>query len=232
MITLIIDMETTGLEPKYNDVWNISWLILEREKAVKFRDRYYPIRAFGADYWKFSMDYVEKDGLIYPRRYRVSRNHYWTEDKELIEDVINADIIVGHNIGFELGFLKLIIPDVWRKAQYCTMNMTTDICKLPYNEHKYKWPKLQEAYSLLIEGQGLSGLERFIPGNWHDARYDVFAALRIYEYMTQTKFDIPWYIWLQAGVGKGYLGELKGKMKSKIWELKNIFKKEEEELPF
>jgi DNA polymerase III epsilon subunit-like protein len=146
--------------------------------------------------------------------------------------VKRSDIIVGHNVNFELGFLEIIVPDVWKKAHYCTMNITTDICKLPYNEYKYKWPKLQEAYGLLIDGQGLLGLERFIPGNWHDARYDVFATLKVYEYMTRTKFDIPWYIWLQAGVGKGYIGELKGKVKSKLWELKNIFKKEEEELPF
>ncbi|MGC8777045.1 MAG: hypothetical protein ACP5P2_03880, partial [Candidatus Micrarchaeia archaeon] len=93
-----------------------------------------------------------------------------------------------------------------------------------------------EAYYLLVSSNGLSGLETYIPGDWHDAKYDVFAALRIYEYMTQTKFIIPPWIWLQAGVGKGYIGQLKCKVDYQVWKLKNniikTLKKEEEELPF
>jgi DNA polymerase III epsilon subunit-like protein len=243
MRTIIIDMETTGLNPHRDDVWNIAWLLVEGDKVVKYRDRYYPIKKFGYDYWKFSFDYVEKDGLIYPRKYKANKKHHWTEDQELKEDILNADIIVGHKVDFELGFLGLIIPEVDTKAQYCTMYLTTNICKLPfpYDDYdrvgdEYKWPKLQEAYYLLVEGQGLSGLERYIPGTWHDARYDVFAALRIYEYMTQTKFDISWYIWLQAGVVRGYLKQLKNRMDTKLWKLKNnilrTFKKDEEEIPF
>ncbi len=244
MKTIIIDMETTGLSPHRDDVWNIAWLIIEKSKVVKFRDRFYPIRKFGYDYWKFSFDYVEKDGLIYPRKYKATHRHHWTEDKELVKDVMTADIIVGHKVDFELGFLELIVPDVWEKAQYCTMYLTTNICKLPfpYDDYdrvgdEYKWPKLQEAYYLLVEGQGLSGLERYIPGTWHDARYDVFAALRIYEYMIGAKFDIPPWIWIQAGVGKGFLGQLKAKVDYQVWKLKNninnIFKKDDkEEMPF
>jgi DNA polymerase III epsilon subunit-like protein len=256
MRTIIIDMETTGLNPHRDDVWNIAWLLVEGDKVVKYRDRYYPIKKFGYDYWKFSFDYVEKDGLIYPRKYKANKKHHWTKDKELIKDVMTADIIVGHKVDFELGFLGLIIPEVETKAQYCTMYLTTNICKLPfpYDDEvgdEYKWPKLQEAYYLLVEGQGLSGLERYIPGTWHDARYDVFAALRIYEYMTQTKFDISWYIWLQAGVVRGYLKQLKNTMDFKLWILKSrvdsqlgklknnilrtVFKKDvkdDEEIPF
>jgi DNA polymerase III epsilon subunit-like protein len=239
MRTLIIDMETTGLSPYSDDVWNIAWLVMEKDKIVKFRDRYYPIRKFGYDHWGFSLDYIEEGGLIYPRDYKATKKHHWTEDQELIEDVKRSDIIVGHHVGFELGFLGLIIPEVETKAQYCTMNMTTYVCKLPRYD-KYKWPKLQEAYYLLVEGQGLSGLERLIPGNWHDARYDVFATLKVYEYMTQTKFDIPPWIWIQAGVVRGYLGQLKGKVDYQVWKLKNninnilrTFKKDdEEEIPF
>jgi DNA polymerase III epsilon subunit-like protein len=216
-------------------------LILEKDKVVKYRDRYYPIKKFGYDYWKFSFDYVEKDGLIYPRRYRVNRNHHWTEDQELIEDVKRSDIIVGHHVGFELGFLELIIPDISEtKAQYCTMKLTTDVCKLPYSKYKYKWPKLEEAYVLLIEGQGLSGIEKYIDGYWHNAKYDVFASMRVYEYMIGAKFDIPWYIWLQAGVVRGFFGQLKAKVDYQVWKLKNNinnilkpFKKDDkEEMPF
>lgn len=248
MRTIIIDMETTGLYPHRDDVWNIAWLIVEEDKVVKFRDRYYPIIRFGDDYWKFSMDYEKDRELIYPRKYKATHRHHWTGDQELIEDVKRSDIIVGHNVNFELGFLELIIPDIREtKAQYCTMNMTTYVCKLPfpYDEYddeegdEYKWPKLQEAYYLLVSSNGLSGLETYIPGDWHDAKYDVFAALRIYEYMTQTKFIIPPWIWLQAGVGKGYIGQLKCKVDYQVWKFKNninnilrTFKKDDEELPF
>jgi DNA polymerase III epsilon subunit-like protein len=229
-------------------------LVIEDNKVVKFRDRYYPIRRFGYDYWKFSLDYKKDGELIYPRKYKATHRHHWTEDKELIKDVINADIIVGHNVNFELGFLEIIVPDIWKKAHYCTMNITTDICKLPYNEYKYKWPKLQEAYILLIYKQRLTGLERFIPGHWHVAKFDVFTTMRVYEYMTQTKLIIPPWIWIQAGVIKGYLQQLKNTMDFKLWILKSrvdsqlgklknnilrtVFKKDgkdgkdEEEIPF
>jgi len=236
MKTIIIDMETTGLYPDEDDVWNIAWLIVEGDKVVKFRDRYYPIIRFGGDHWEFSIDYVEKDDLIYPRRYKATKKHHWTEDQELIEDVINADIIVGHHVDFELGFLELIIPGIREtKAQYCTMKMTTYVCKLQHRKYIYKWPKLEEAYYLLIKDKGLSGIEKYIDGYWHNAKYDVFAALRIYEYMTGARFDIPPWIWIQAGVGKGYLRELKNRMDMKLWKLKNkIIKtlKKEEEIPF
>jgi DNA polymerase III epsilon subunit-like protein len=206
MKTIIIDMETTGIYPYSDDVWNIAWLIVEDNKVVKFQDRYYPIKEFGYDHWGFGLDYIKEGSLIYPRQYKATHRHHWTGDQELIEDIKNADVIVGHHVEFEIGFLELVIPDISEtKAQYCTMKLTTNICKLPYSKYKYKWPKLEEAYALLIDGQGLSGLERFIPGNWHVAKYDVFATLRIYEYMTQTKFDISWDIWLQAGVVRGYL---------------------------
>jgi DNA polymerase III epsilon subunit-like protein len=59
-----------------------------------------------------------------------------------------------------------------RKAQtYCTMKETTNICKLPGNYGKFKWPKLTEAhqhfFGIPVEGA-------------HDAMTDVRACKRIF----------------------------------------------------
>jgi DNA polymerase III epsilon subunit-like protein len=232
MRTIIVDMETTGLHPEEDDVWNIAWIIAEENRIVKMRNHFYPLRTLGNDYWNFKESFEKIDGLIYPSKYKVTRNHHWTEDVELMEDFKKIDVIVAHNIAFELSFIEPLVPEIREKAQYCTMRLTTNICKIPHDYYVYKYPKLQEAYSLLIKDKGLSGLERFIPGGWHNAIFDIFATMRLYEVLTNTQFNVSMLTWLQAGVVRGYLGELKGKMKSKLWELKNIFKKEEEELPF
>lgn len=69
---------------------------------------------------------------------------------------IMADVIVAHNIAFDLGIIKdtwvVVWPILQMKQQYCTMREGTPIIKLPpgnYHGSNYmghKPPKLIEAY--------------------------------------------------------------------------------------
>jgi len=232
MRILLLDMEATGLVPELDDVWSIAWVVIRDNKVVKLRNRYYPIKRFGRDYWKFSKAYTEKNGLIYPAKYKPNRNHHWTEDKELIEDIRRADILVGHNIKFELGFLELVVKEVENKAQFCTMRASMNVCKLlryGYDEDieyvvGYKYPRLSEAYDHLVKDKGL---ERFL-GDWHTAIYDLFATLRVYEALTGTRIEIPFWIWLKAGLLKALVRQTKEKLKAKVRKLRMF----EEEIPF
>ncbi|MGB9873947.1 MAG: hypothetical protein ACPLRS_03155 [Hydrogenobacter sp.] len=236
MRILLLDMETTGLVPELDDVWNIAWLVIKNNKVVKVRNCYYPIKRFGQDYWGFRFAYTEKNGLIYPMKYKPNRSYHWTEDKDLIEDIRKADILVAHNISFELGFLRFVAKEVENKAQFCTMRASTRICGIPrvvYDYYEdawirvgYKWTKLEEAYNYLVKDKRL---ERYL-GDWHTAVYDLFATLRVYERLTGTRIEVPFWIWLKAGLLKGYLRELKSKIESKAKKIKLTLKREE--IPF
>jgi len=83
-----------------------------------------------------------------------------------------ADLIIGHNIEFDL---KMLQAECYRngltftceKPTYCTMKTTTRICALP----KSKWPTLKELHFHLFQET---------PTNLHNSMIDVWACLRCY----------------------------------------------------
>ena len=114
----------------------------------------------------------------------------------------SADVIVGHNIEFDK---KVLMVDFGRnkifhnfyvnrvkKAEYCTMKNSIDLCKLTYPPKidsiiadanipiRYKYPKLVELYVYLFN---------YTPNNLHDAMIDVLICLRCYCVMAH-RFDI------------------------------------------
>ena len=108
------------------------------------------------------------------------------KDAPYIEDVIDEiltyinepDIIVGHNIEYDEDMVKLELKRLEIEYKYqpkqviCTMNESTNFCKLPKKMASspwYKRPKLWELHKKLF-------WEYFI---WaHDAMTDVEATLR------------------------------------------------------
>lgn len=90
-----------------------------------------------------------------------------------------ADRIVAHNIDFDLIITEAMLyrtladydMDKFRAVpRVCTMQSTTDICKIP-GKFGYKWPKLDEAYRKLVDPAGFKGA--------HDALSDVMACWRL-----------------------------------------------------
>lgn len=92
-----------------------------------------------------------------------------------------ADQVIAHNITFDL---KLVAYEIERasapnviatKPQFCTMDATTDICRLPGKyPGKFKWPKLIEAH-LHLFGEEFDGA--------HDALVDVRACHRVHKHL-------------------------------------------------
>ena len=100
-----------------------------------------------------------------------------------------ADRIVAHNIDFDLIVTEAMIyraladfeMDIYRRIpRVCTMNSTTNLCKLP-GKYGYKWPKLEEAYKILVDPKGFSGA--------HDALADVMACWRLLQKLEE--MDAP-----------------------------------------
>lgn len=92
----------------------------------------------------------------------------------------NSAILIAHNISFDIKivgaeFIRERIDNCLEQVQkFCTMQTTTDFCRLPHasgNGCGYKWPKLIELHNKLFN-------EDF--DNAHDALADVRACARCF----------------------------------------------------
>jgi DNA polymerase III epsilon subunit-like protein len=95
-----------------------------------------------------------------------------------------ADLLVGHNIDFDVNMMLCATlreggkGQSLKKPRFCTMKSSVDACKLPNPKRPgtYKWPSLIEAYTILVDSKGFSGAHDAMA----DARatYELFRVLR------------------------------------------------------
>jgi DNA polymerase III epsilon subunit-like protein len=99
---------------------------------------------------------------------------------EFMGDLADANLIVGHNISFDLNIVgcelyreSMAYNDLLNKKKSCTMKCSADFCAIPSNSPYggYKWPKLEELYRKLF-GYTFDGA--------HDALADVEATRKCY----------------------------------------------------
>ncbi len=178
---LFFDTETTGVPRNYkappSDLLNwprvvqLGWMVTDKQgrelKAINH--------------------IIRPDGFVIPDE--VSRIHGITTDKamregvalntvldEITKDILSADNLFAHNMSFDeniLGseFLRAgRMNVVLQKPRVCTMQSSTDFCKISGN-YGYKWPKLQELHTELF-GFAFEG--------GHDALVDVRACAKCY----------------------------------------------------
>lgn len=157
---VFFDTETTGLPRNYkaptSDLANwprmiqLSWICVDVDGCVL----------------------SEHDHLIYPKGFtipvEVARLNGITNEiarakgepledvmASFIKDVDNAEIIVGHNVDFDIHIvgaeqIRLGGKDkISHKHSICTMQRTTDFCAIP-GKYGYKYPKLQELHRKLF----------------------------------------------------------------------------------
>jgi DNA polymerase III epsilon subunit-like protein len=110
---------------------------------------------------------------------------------EFFEDIKNVDLIIGHNILFDLNVLKIELMrlkkineqkylnylDVinTKKNFYCTMQESIELCNIEVlnkkGEKYIKFPKLSELYIKLFNE---------VPNNLHNSLIDVIITLRCF----------------------------------------------------
>ena len=185
---LFFDTETSGLPRNYGaplsdfDNWprlvQLAWLLLDNDGQE--------IRAENL--------IIRPEGFIIPEA--ASAIHGITTEQALIkgvalkealnsfsQDIDPADLVVGHNISFDekivgAEFLrKRIANKLFERARFCTMQSSTDFCRIPGN-YGYKWPKLSELHHCLFD-EGFDGA--------HDALADVKATARCFFAMLERK---------------------------------------------
>jgi DNA polymerase III subunit epsilon len=112
---------------------------------------------------------------------------------ELVVDVFSelyqmCDVVVAHNLRFDKSIIDIEAAirgykHVWNKKEFCTMDATTDLCKMIGKiPGKYKWPKLEEALSILCNHK-LEGA--------HDAMADVKGCLKLLQYLKEKQVGTP-----------------------------------------
>ena len=100
---------------------------------------------------------------------------------EFMDDLVDAELVIGHNIDFDKHVLGcelyregLDYDELFNKESVCTMQRSTNFCAIPNPNSYYggyKWPKLEELYQKLFNTT-LS--------NAHDALSDVEATRKCY----------------------------------------------------
>lgn len=178
---LFFDTETTGLHP--GNICQLSYIITDNDDVQ-------------AKNFFFTVDYVDPGakrvhGLSVEKLRKLSNNKRFKDYfNEIRDDFDSVDIIAGHNVTFDIKFIKAEFDNCNYSYDYkeslCTMKDFTSICKITKSNGKgYKWPKLEELTSffdikhndIVKASQELFKMQGV---GFHDARYDIAATYLCY----------------------------------------------------
>jgi DNA polymerase-3 subunit epsilon len=178
---LILDCETTGLPKNWNapvsDLSNWPRVIQVAWSRYDKMDRHL----------ESAIHLVQPDGFTIPaeaeRIHGISTSRAFSEGKKLhdvLRDLNSAveasEILIAHNLKFDervlsAEFLRMHFqPPFFNKKRFCTMENTTDLCRIP-SARGYKWPTLAQLYWKLFQGK----LEEA-----HDAGADVASCAKCF----------------------------------------------------
>lgn len=171
---LILDLETTGLGFVRDAIWQVSYLICE-ETDGKLKVKEHSEEVF--------LSALPTLFMLRRKKGRMKRHEEIVREKigKLIEDV---DLVVAHNVAFERDFLityRIYSIGLTVKT-YCTMKKTINLCKIEHKIYGYKYPKLSEAVSILLN-------EKVDENKLHDASYDVILTAKLYAYLNNLELD-------------------------------------------
>ena len=195
MRIIVIDTETTGLPLNYDNsildlnnwphIIQLSYIIYDISSNIIVK-KYNKIIKI-ENHINITDDSIKLHGITR----EISFKHGITINQaleELNKNLVNIDLIVGHNIHFDkkmilvegirsniqinfTGYLDKPIPF------YCTMLKSIYLCKIPFpnsknpNNNRFKYPKLSELINYLFNEQ---------PNNFHNSWVDVIYTLRAY----------------------------------------------------
>lgn len=192
MKMLFFDTETTGLRP--GSICQLSYITVDtstkpykiNSKNVFFKVDY--VEPSAENIHGFGVDLLERlsEGLSFSERYH-----------EFLEDFLYSDIVIGHNVPFDIKFIEKEFNDCGisykPKNIMCTMRYYKDVCKLIGRGSDYKNPKLCEVTEFLqLKNNYIEDTANKLfngSGDFHDARFDTAAT----------------YLIVVEGIKKGYI---------------------------
>jgi DNA polymerase-3 subunit epsilon len=179
MKLLFFDTETTSIKP--GSICQLSYITVDAD--VK------PQITTGKNFF-FTVDEMDPSaeeihGFSLEKLYELSNGQYF-EDlvPDFFDDFVNADFVIGHNVNFDVRFLKHELSSLGEdfnpKNVFCTMAYYRDICKIKKANGEIKNPKLSEVIDWLnISTEKIAETSEKLfegSGNYHDARFDTAAT--------------------------------------------------------
>ncbi|MGG7177059.1 exonuclease domain-containing protein [Clostridium paraputrificum] len=192
MKLLIFDTETTSLKPGH--ICQLSYITIDasaKPQVTKGKNLFFTVD---------EMDPAAEaiHGFSLEKLYDLSNGKYIEDSLEdFISDFEAADFIIGHNVNFDIRFLKIELEgmciDYEPKNVFCTMQYYRDICRIPKANGEIKNPKLEEVINFLniTKEQITKKADELFQGSgdYHDARFDTTAT----------------YLLIIEGLKKGYI---------------------------
>ena len=176
-IYLFFDTETTGLPTNWkapvSDINNwprivqIAWTLSSQEDG-RLESKDFIIKPEG---FKIPKESSDVHGITTEQANEEGKN-LLDVLTEFDKDLKKSNRLVAHNISFDEKVLgaefirKGVENDFFAKRRLCTMQKSTDYCKLP-GRYGYKWPTLSELHNVLF-GKGFEDA--------HNAMGDVIAT--------------------------------------------------------
>ncbi|SCJ97063.1 DNA polymerase III subunit epsilon [uncultured Clostridium sp.] len=186
MKLLFFDTETTSVKP--GNICQLSYITVDTSTK--------PQQTIGKNFF-FTVDEMDEGaeaihGFSLEKLYELSDGlEFFDQIQEFMRDFFDADFVIGHNVQFDVKFLKHEVDSLYQagmidsnwepKRTFCTMAYYKSICNIPSaNGNGIKNPKLSEVIKYLgISDQTIADKADELfqgSGNYHDARFDTAAV--------------------------------------------------------
>ena len=151
MRILVFDTETSGLNPQWNVILQLSYQIVDSDSwtTLKTVNHYF---AWPEDKTRVTQEAINVNGLTEEFLSSRQLSKRKTALEEFVKDKDSCDLLVAHNLEFDKKFIIASCREEgvkyansgWAKS-YDTMKRTTSFCQIPKAwGNGYKWPKLTE----------------------------------------------------------------------------------------
>ncbi len=176
-IIIVLDIETTGLDPYFNMICEIGICTLNLLDGT-IEPIFHVIcqeenKEFDDNSWIFQ----NSDLTLYT----VRNAHFLENYREELQEILNLGPCTAYNQSFDFSFLNsrnFKIP----KKFWDPMHKLTPILKIPrYNG--YKWPSVQEAYNFFFKNENYTESHRALDDAKHEAKI-IYAT---YKYLKEKK---------------------------------------------
>lgn len=151
MRILVFDTETSGLNPQWNVILQLSYQIVDSDSwtTQKAVNHYF---SWPEDKSRVTQEAINVNGLTEEVLSSKQLSNRRTALEEFVKDKDSCDLLVAHNLEFDKNFIIASCREEgvkfassgWSKS-YDTMKRMTSYCQIPKDWGSgYKWPKLTE----------------------------------------------------------------------------------------
>ena len=151
MRILVFDTETSGLDPQWNVILQLSYQIVDSDSwaTLKSVNHYF---SWPENKARVSYGAIEVNGLTEEFLAGKKLSDRKNALEEFVKDKDSCELLVAHNLEFDKKFIIASCREEgvkfansgWSKS-YDTMKRTTNFCQIPKDwGNGYKWPKLTE----------------------------------------------------------------------------------------